>query len=137
MFFAERLSGVFDSSKRSAAIVVQHIVLVIEDNEDGRESLRQLLDAAGHLVRVAANGPEGVRLALEVEPDLAIIDLDLPGFDGFEVAKRIRQALGDDVRLIANTGSDTPRLREEAAAAGFDEYTVKPMLALELRRLLA
>jgi CheY-like chemotaxis protein len=117
--------------------LVRHAVLVIEDNEDGRELLRQLLEATGHLVRVAANGPEGVRLALEFEPDLAIVDLDLPGFDGFEVARRIRQALGDDVLLIANTGSDTPSLREEAAAAGFDEYTVKPMLAFELRRRLA
>jgi len=125
------------NSKGSAAILVQQAVLVIEDNEDGRESLRQLLEATGHLVRVAANGPEGVRLALEFEPDLAIVDLDLPGFDGFEVARRIRQALGDDVLLIANTGSNTPSLREEATAAGFDEYTVKPMLALELRRWLA
>jgi DNA-binding response OmpR family regulator len=86
---------------------------------------------------VAATGPEGVRLALEFEPDLAIVDLDLPGFDGFEVARRIRQALGDDVLLIANTGSDTLSLREEATSAGFDEYTVKPMLAFELRRRLA
>jgi CheY-like chemotaxis protein len=125
------------TSKGSAAILVRHAVLVIEDDQDGRESLRQLLEATGHLVRVAANGPDGVRLAHEFEPDLAIVDLDLPGFDGFEVARRIRQALGDDVLLIANTGSDTPSLREEAAAAGFDEYTVKPMLALELRRRLA
>jgi CheY-like chemotaxis protein len=125
------------TSKGSAAILVQHAVLVIEDNEGGRESLRQLLEATGHLVKVASNGPEGVRLALEFEPDLAIVDLDLPGFDGLEVARRIRQALGDDVRLIANTGSDTPSLRQEAAAAGFDEYTVKPMLALDLRRWLA
>ena len=125
------------NSKGSAAILVQQAVLVIEDNEDGRESLRQLLEATGHLVRVAANGPEGVRLALEFEPDLAIVDLDLPGFDGFEVARRIRQALGDDVLLIANTGSNTPSLREEATAAGFDEYIVKPMLSLELRRWLA
>jgi CheY-like chemotaxis protein len=124
------------TSKGSATILARHAVLVIEDNHDGRESLRQLLEGTGHLVRVAANGPEGVRLALEFEPDLAIVDLDLPCFDGFEVARRIRQALGDDVLLIANTGSDTPSLREEAAAAGFDEYTVKPLLALELRRRL-
>jgi CheY-like chemotaxis protein len=109
---------------------------VIEDNRDGRESLRQLLEALGHMVRVAANGPEGVRLALEFEPDLAIIDLGLPGFDGFEVARRLRRTLGQSVRLIANTGYDSPSFRHEAECAGFDEYTVKPALALELRRWL-
>jgi CheY-like chemotaxis protein len=107
---------------------------VIEDNRDGRESLKQLLEALGHMVRVAGTGPDGVRLALEFEPDLAIIDLGLPGFDGFEVARRIRRSLGHAVRLIANTGYDSPFFRHEAECAGFDEYTVKPALTLELRR---
>jgi CheY-like chemotaxis protein len=124
------------TKERPADIAFRHAILVIEDNADGRESLRQLLEALGHIVRVADTGPEGVRLALEFEPDLAIIDLGLPGFDGFEVARRIRRTLGPAVRLIANTGYDSPYFRHEAESAGFDEYTVKPGLTLELRRWL-
>jgi len=119
------------TKERPADIGLRHAILVVEDNRDGRESLKQLLEALGHIVRVADTGPEGVRLALEFEPDLAIIDLGLPGFDGFEVAKRIRRSLGHTVRLIANTGYDSPDFRHDAVIAGFDEYTVKPALTLE------
>jgi CheY-like chemotaxis protein len=122
--------------ERPTDIGLRHAILVVEDNRDGRESLKQLLEALGHMVQVAETGPEGVRLALEFEPDLAIIDIGLPGFDGFEVARRIRRTLGTGVRLIANTGYDSPFFRHQAESAGFDEYTVKPALALELRRWL-
>jgi CheY-like chemotaxis protein len=131
------MRGTFLQTKeRSTDIRLRHAILVVEDNRDGRESLKQLLEALGHMVRVADTGPEGVRLAIEFEPDLAIIDLGLPGFDGFEVARRIRRTLGATVRLIANTGYDSPFFRNEAESAGFDEYTVKPALTLELRRWL-
>jgi CheY-like chemotaxis protein len=134
--FSPRQGISLQTTERSTDIGLRHAILVIEDNRDGRESLKQLLEALGHLVRVADTGPEGVRLALEFEPDLAIVDLGLPGFDGFEVARRIRRTLGHSVRLIANTGYDSPAFRHEAQSAGFDEYTVKPSLTLELRRWL-
>jgi CheY-like chemotaxis protein len=127
---------ILDQRKQPAPIEQHHAVLVVEDNKDGRESLKQLLEALGHTVAVAENGPQGVATALDFEPDLAIVDLGLPGFDGFEVAERIRAALGDQIVLIANTGYDSSDFRRRALEAGFNEYAVKPNLVLELRRWL-
>src|SRR4051794_28769254 len=76
-------------------------VLIVEDYPDGREALRLLLTVLGHEVAVAADGIEGVRLAREVCPDAALVDIGLPGLDGYEVARQIRSHLGDAVLLIA------------------------------------
>lgn len=101
-------------------------VLIIEDNPDGRESLRLLLSLLGFEVDVAADGREGLRKALDGHPEVAIIDLGLPGLDGFEVARRVRAALGRRVVLLAYSAyarDDAPcRVRE----AGFDAHLVKP-----------
>src|SRR5262249_18177761 len=78
-------------------------VLVVEDNADGRESLRQLLGLLGLAVEVAADGPEGVAKGLELRPRAAVIDIGLPGLDGLAVARELRRALGGDVLLIAHT----------------------------------
>src|SRR5262249_14589155 len=81
-------------------------ILLVEDNPDGRESLRLLLSLLGHQVDVAADGIEGVRKALAVHPDVALIDIGLPRLDGYEVARRIRAALGPKVVLLAYTAYD-------------------------------
>ena len=79
-------------------------ILVVEDNPDSREMLKALLEAAGHQVRIASDGPGAVEAACLHRPDLALIDIGLPGFDGYEVARRIRRDLGPGVRLIGVTG---------------------------------
>jgi PAS domain S-box-containing protein len=101
-------------------------VLVVEDDEDGRQILRGLLELQGHEVYDAADGPAGVRQAEVVVPDIALLDIGLPGFDGFEVARRIR-ATGGRAWLVAMTGYGQPEGRERAAKAGFDAYLVKPL----------
>jgi CheY-like chemotaxis protein len=112
-------------------------ILIVEDNEDGRESLRELLELWGHHVSVAGNGPEGVEMAFSVRPEVALIDIGLPGLDGNEVARRIRELLGgDDIALIAMTGYGQPEDRRRALQAGFDRYLVKPVDPAELSRLL-
>jgi signal transduction histidine kinase/CheY-like chemotaxis protein len=112
-------------------------VLVVEDNEDGRESLRELLEIWGYQVSVAGNGPEGVEMAFTVRPEVALIDIGLPGLDGNEVARRIRSLLGgDEIALIAMTGYGQPEDRRRALQAGFDRYLVKPVDPAELARLL-
>jgi signal transduction histidine kinase/ActR/RegA family two-component response regulator len=113
-------------------------VLVVEDNHDGRESLRDLLEIWGHEVTLAEDGPEGVDKALSVHPDVALIDIGLPGLDGNEVARRIRSTLGsDEISLIAMTGYGQPEDRRRALQAGFDRYLVKPVDPAILSQLLA
>jgi signal transduction histidine kinase/ActR/RegA family two-component response regulator len=112
-------------------------ILVVEDNRDGRESLRDLLEIWGHEVELAENGPDGVKHALGSQPDVALIDIGLPGLDGNEVAQRIRAALdGDRMALVAMTGYGQPEDRRRALQAGFDAYLVKPVDPNELARTL-
>ena len=93
--------------------VVSRRILLIEDNDDSREMLRILLEDAGHVVLLAADGEEGVALAASAAPDIALIDIGLPRLDGYEVARRIRAAGGSRIALVALTGygaaEDLPR----------------------------
>jgi len=110
-------------------------ILMIEDDADAREVLQISLEAEGQLVRVAANGDDGIALAAATRPDVVFIDLGLPGLDGFEVARRLRALLGTTVRLIALTGRTEDR--EATAAAGFDGHLLKPVGADAIIALLA
>jgi len=107
-------------------------ILLIEDNPDGRESLRILLTVMGHQVDVAADGMEGVQRALAIHPDIAIVDIGLPRLDGYQVARRIRAAFGDRIILIAYTAYDQADTGSRVAEAGFDAHLVKPMELSEL-----
>jgi len=112
-------------------------ILVVEDNLDGRESLRDLLEIWGHHVEVAASGSEGLARALATRPQVALLDIGLPELDGNELARRIRAALGrDGMRLIAMTGYGQPEDRLRSLNAGFDDYLVKPVDPGQLARLL-
>jgi PAS domain S-box-containing protein len=102
-------------------------VLVVEDNEDSRDMLRQVLEHAGHEVHDAGDGPQGVDAALRLEPDVALIDVGLPEIDGYEVARRIRAQVGPDMVLVALTGYGLAEDRDRALAAGFDLHLVKPI----------
>jgi CheY-like chemotaxis protein len=107
-------------------------ILLIEDNRDGRESLRLLLCMMGHEVDTAADGVEGLRKVLEIQPDIAIIDIGLPRMDGLQVARHIRAALGRSIVLIACSAYDRADVGERVIAAGFDAHLVKPMELSEL-----
>jgi CheY-like chemotaxis protein len=111
---------------------------VVEDNRDAAESLRELLVQAGHEVRVAYSGPEGLALAREYGPEVVLCDLGLPGLDGYQVAEELRRSPATaTARLIAITGYGRPEDRRRAAEAGFDEHLTKPLDVAELERLLA
>ena len=113
-------------------------ILVIEDNQDGRESLRDLLEIWGYRVDLAEDGPSGLQQALDAPPDVALIDIGLPGLDGNEVARRIRASLnGSTPCLIAMTGYGQPEDRGRAMEAGFNTYLVKPVDPETLSRLLS
>jgi CheY-like chemotaxis protein len=102
-------------------------VLIVEDDDDAREVMGELIDALGHEAIPAASGGEAVLEAERHPPDVALIDLGLPGTDGFETARRIRGVVaGAGVRLVALTGFSDASTRERALAAGFDDFLVKP-----------
>lgn len=102
-------------------------VLVIEDNDDVRDSLRALLQMHGYRVDVAADGEEGVRQALSLRPEIALVDLGLPRLNGLDVAKRLRAEMGDDIMLIACTAWGRPEDAQRALDSGFDALRVKPV----------
>jgi signal transduction histidine kinase/CheY-like chemotaxis protein len=112
-------------------------ILIVEDGDDNRESLQQLLEEEGHQVATAVDGPQGIERALSLHPDVALVDIGLPRLDGYEVARRIRAAIGSDIYLIALTGYGQPEDRARAVAAGFDVHLTKPVDVDALDRLLA
>jgi two-component system, sensor histidine kinase len=113
-------------------------VVLVEDDDDIRQSLQALLELLGHSVKSAADGPAGVDLICEAMPDIALLDVGLPGFDGLEVARQVKAKLAErSPVLIAVTGFGQVSDRERAQEAGFDDHLVKPASADDLRRALA
>jgi CheY-like chemotaxis protein/nitrogen-specific signal transduction histidine kinase len=113
-------------------------VLVVEDNDDAREGLRLALERAGYVVSCAKDGPDAVGAFESARPEVVLVDVGLPGFDGYEVARRIRSAPGGrEVLLVALTGYGQPRDRRAAEDAGFDRHVVKPVDPPQLFELLA
>lgn len=107
---------------------IKRSIVLVEDNADIRHMMRLLLSRAGHTVSEAEDGPGGVDTVTRVKPDIALVDLDLPGFDGCEVARRVRlDPQCSSVRLIAVSGFGRPEDRERALASGFDDHLVKPL----------
>ena len=113
-------------------------MLLIEDNPDIGETLRDLLQLLGHSVEWASDGLRGVQVALATLPEVALVDIGLPGIDGYEVARRLR-ASGECKKmiLIALTGYGRPEDRRKSLEAGFDAHMVKPVDPDELTALIA
>jgi PAS domain S-box-containing protein len=113
-------------------------VLVIEDNVDAAETLKDVLEYQGHEVAVAFNGPGGLEKARAFMPDLVLCDIGLPGMDGYEVARAFRaDDRLEDVPLIAMTGYALAEDQQRAAQAGFDRHLAKPVDLAVLERVLA
>ena len=103
-------------------------ILIVDDQADVRETLRELCESWGHQVESASDGVEGVEMALAGVRDFVLIDIGMPGIDGYEVARRIRaDSRGREVKLIALTGFSGAEEQARALSAGFDEYLVKPV----------
>jgi signal transduction histidine kinase/CheY-like chemotaxis protein len=112
-------------------------ILVVEDEPDARDALQAVLETDGHHVDVAGDGREAVKLARERHPEVALVDLGLPGLDGFEVARTIRAtAAGATIRLIAVSGHGQPEDQQRSLDSGFETHLVKPVDVDQLRRAL-
>ena len=103
-------------------------IVIVEDNDDAREMMAMMLEAQDYTVHAAADGQQGVDLAQVKRPDIALVDIGLPGIDGYEVARRLRaDPATAAIRLVALTGYGLESDRQRALAAGFDSHLVKPV----------
>jgi PAS domain S-box-containing protein len=126
------------SSDRDARGVPSRCVLIADDNPDGAEILAMLLQTSGHTVHVANDGAAAFELAARLRPDIAVLDIGMPGLSGYEVAKRIRcEAWGARMTLIAVTGWGQEEDKREALAVGFDFHVTKPMDPAHLESIFA
>jgi signal transduction histidine kinase len=121
-----------EPARRSAAAGAsgpRRDILIVEDNADARETLRKLLELQGHHVRVAAEGQAALEAVRAARPEVALVDIGLPGMDGYEIARRLRaeQSAGRRITLIALTGYGLAEDRRRSAEAGFDLHLVKPV----------
>jgi CheY-like chemotaxis protein len=109
----------------------------VDDNVDGLESLATLLELTGHVVETAADGPSALAAARVFNPDVVLMDIGLPGMNGYEVARRLRaDPAFRETRLIALTGWGQDTDRERSREAGFDLHLVKPIDPAELGQVL-
>jgi two-component system, sensor histidine kinase len=115
-------------------------VLIVEDDDDSREVLGELISAFGHRAIAVSNAAEALAQARGHRPDVALIDIGLPKVDGCELARLLRAAMmstpGSNIRLVALTGYSDGATRDTASAAGFDDYMLKPVMPEALRELL-
>jgi len=111
---------------------------VVDDNVDAAESLGMVLDLLGAEVRVVNSGPEALAAMPAYAPTVVVLDIGMPGMDGYEVARRIRaDARNDDVTLIAMTGWGQDEDRRRTRAGGFDHHLIKPPDIVALQSVLA
>ncbi len=110
---------------------------MVDDNEDSAELLAPLLAMSGHEVRTAYTGPIALEVAAAYRPDVVLLDIGLPGINGYEVARRLRQIPHlEGVKIIALTGYGQDSDRQLAKEAGFDEHLTKPVDLVEVEQLL-
>jgi signal transduction histidine kinase/ActR/RegA family two-component response regulator len=122
---------------REPKLQISKRILVVEDNLDGAEMLAEMLKVWGHDVFLAHNGIDGFDSALRHYPDVVLLDIGLPGMDGYEVARRIRQNPGlDGALLVAVTGFGQEADRQRSEEAGFDHHFTKPLDIEALHRLI-
>jgi CheY-like chemotaxis protein len=113
-------------------------ILVVDDNRDSAETITLMVEMWGHAARTVHDGPAAVDACLQFRPDVVLLDIGLPGMNGFEVARRLREQEGmDNLLLVAMTGYGQEEDRQLSREAGFNHHMVKPIEPAELRALLA
>ena len=102
-------------------------VLVVDDNADAADSLAMLLQVRGDDVRVAYDGEQALFAEQELKPDVLLLDIGMPKLSGYDVARRVRDARGGEVFIVAITGWGQEEDRQRAREAGFDHHFTKPV----------
>jgi len=113
-------------------------VLLVDDSVDAAEAMSMLLETLGHEVRVMHDGPSALAMVDGFAPDVVILDIGLPGMDGFEVARELRtRAVTKSALLIALTGYGADSDKQKARDAGFDHHLVKPVSFTAIETVIA
>ena len=124
-------------SRRTRPMTDKLSVLIVEDQEDVAQSTAELLGLCGHTVRISADGPDALRYAASEPPDVVLVDIRLPGMDGWELVRRLRAgACGKQPVVVAVTGCGTEIDRRRSADAGMDAHLVKPVDPVRLIGLM-
>jgi two-component system, sensor histidine kinase len=132
------MTGKRNHSPRIRQCAARRRVLLVDDHNDSRKMLGLMLTLAGHEVLDTGDGIEAIRLAAAERPDVAIVDISLPGIDGYEVARRLRADPGTrGIVLIALTGYGYAEDLRCAIEAGFDVHLVKPVEPARLTEAIA
>jgi len=122
----------------AAGRAIPRRLLIVDDNSDSAITMATLQTRRGHTTRTAFTGPEGLSAAADFLPEVVLLDIGLPGMDGFEVARRLRAIPQfSEILLIAMTGYATLEDRAQCRAVGFDEHLIKPVDLEVLREWLA
>jgi DNA-binding response OmpR family regulator len=131
------VTGTVRQSARCPQGAVKHRVLVVDDNRDLAMSSSWLLKYEGHEVEVAFDGLQALEVARAFRPDVVILDVGLPGLDGYEVARRLRAEFGRDVVVIIITAYADDQGRKAACEAHFDHFFTKPINFTAITSMLA
>jgi PAS domain S-box-containing protein len=135
---AESVQVSAESSAPVASTLTSRRILVVDDNTDAAQTLATVLNLHGFETRLAFGGKDGLRIAEEWRPDVAVIDIGMPQLNGYELCRYIReQEWGERMQLVACTGWGQNDDRQRARAAGFDVHLVKPIQPDELLRVVA
>jgi len=122
--------------QRPTTAPVRHRLLIVDDNQDAAESMAMLLRFKGHEVRVAHDGPAALKLASSYRPQIVLLDIGMPGMDGYEVARQWRALPGSEFTVLAAlTGWGQENERRRTTEAGFDHHLVKPVDLKELEKV--
>lgn len=138
---AHNLDSVSVRWKQQAAICAdsqlsRRLTLIVDDDCDSREALALILTSVGHEVRLAGDGMEALRLAAQFRPEMVFLDIVLPGMDGYEVCRRLRQSpVFADARIVAISALSGPKHEACCRAAGFTAQLLKPVDPAALIRL--
>lgn len=117
--------------------IIKHRVLVVDDNRDAADTLSVLLELLGCDVKTAYDGPSALVALDEFRPTVILLDIGMPGMDGYEVAGEVKRRIGNQAVLVAVTGWGQEEDQRRTRQAGFDHHLTKPVALESLRGLLS
>ena len=126
-----------DREELEAAARIARKIVLVEDNPDVRMLLQLKLRRLGHDVESVGDGERGIERIETLRPDMAVVDIGLPGMSGYELAQEVRQRVGPEVFLVALSGFGQPEDKQRALEAGFNEHMTKPADVNDIEALLA